>query len=169
MTITGWDERAQQPFERATDPEGVRLTNEDGTLIIGSQSGKYSLDMADQTYHWLAATLKGVEVDLDTRSLRFLHPETGDPLTSFPLEDIYEAQAELFTIDPGDSTEYHVFAFTGDGVEWTIQSLEDVGSNHTFNLLAVTDSHVVATAVAVDAFYNPSSPPGFKVWTAPIP
>jgi len=27
----------------------------------------------------------------------------------------------------------------------------------------------VATAVDVDSYYNPSSPPGFNVWTAPIP
>jgi hypothetical protein len=168
-TITGWDESTQQPFERTTDPDGVRLTNEDGTLIIGSQSGKYTLEMGDQTYHWLAAQLTGVEVDLDTGSLRFLHPETGDPLTSFPLEDIYEAQAELFTLDLVNSSEYHVFGFTSDGVEWTIQSLDDFGSGNTFNLLAVTGTHVVATAVDRAAFYDPSSAPGFAVWTAAIP
>jgi hypothetical protein len=167
-TIVGSDETSR-PFERTTDPEGVRLTNEDGTLIIGSPSGKYTLEMPDETYHWLASTLDGVEVDLDSRSLRFLDPETGDPLTSFPLEDIYQAQAELFTIDLGDSTGYAVFAFTSDGAEWTIQSLGDAGSGNTFSLLAVTETHVVAAAVDPAAFYDPSSAPGFEVWTAAIP
>lgn len=167
-TIEGWDERAGTP-DRAEDSQSVSITNQDGTLSIDALYGDYTLELADQTYEWPATSLNGLEVDLDTRSLSFLDPETGVPLTSFPLQDIIAAQSELAMFGPDESTRHGVFAFTSDGTEWTIQSLDDMGSGDTVTDLAVTETHVVATAVDSGAFYNPSFPPGFEVWTAAIP
>jgi hypothetical protein len=167
-TINGWDERAE-PSEQAPDSQSASITNRDGTLIMDAQSGEYTLELADKTYNWPATLLNGVAVDLDTRSLRFLDTESGDLLTSFPLEDIIAAQSELVTFGPAESTGYGVFAFTSDGTEWTIQTFDEMGSGHAVIDLAVTETHVVATAVDSGAFYDPSLPPGFEVWTAAIP
>lgn len=167
-TIEGSDEGA--PFPDTTlSPRTASITNQDGTLTIDARSGEYTLELADQTFTWPATTLQNVEVDLDTGSIRYLDPETGDPLTSFPLEDLIAAQSELLTIGSGDGTRYGVFAFTSDGTEWTIQSVDHMGSGDIVTHLAVTDTHVVAGAMDLGAFYNPSSPPGFNVWTAAIP
>jgi hypothetical protein len=151
------------------DPPSVTIANEDATLTFDFRSGTQTLELDDQTYTWPESSLQGIEVDLETRSLRYLDPESGDPLTSFPLDDMIDAQNEVVTIPLDESSRYGAFAFTSDGTEWTIQSLEQMGSNHAFTKLAVTETHVVAAAVDRNAFYIPSSSPGFKVWTAAIP
>ena len=166
MSIEGWDD--SQPFPTPNGSQPVRITNGDGTLNIDHQSSRYTLETLDSTITWSFTTRDGIEVDLDTASLRFLDPESGVPLTSFPLEDIMNAQREAFSMDRGDTNRYGVFAFTSDGDNWTIQSMEDLGPDDFIQLLAVTDEYVVAAGVDGVGFYSPSSPPGFEVWTAPI-
>jgi hypothetical protein len=168
MSIEGWDD-SPQPSPTPRDSHLVRITNRDGTLSIDQQSSRYTLETRDSTYTWSFTNRDGIEFDLDTAMLRFLDPESGEPLTSFPLEDIMNAQREAFSVEREDTNRYGVFAFTSDGEDWTIQSMEDLSPDYFIHLLAVTDKHVVATGVDGVGFYYPSSPPGFEVWTAPIP
>lgn len=168
MSIEGWDE-ALQPFQTTTDSQPVRISNGDGTLSIDHQARQYTLEILDRAYTWSATTRNGIEVDFETASLRFLDPESGELLTSFSLEDIMNAEREVFAEAPEDANRYGVFAFTADGDNWTIQSMEDLSSDHFIHLLAVTETHVVAAGLDPLGFYDPSSPPGFEVWTAAIP
>lgn len=168
MSIEGWDD-SQQPFPTPMSSQPVRIVNGDGTLTIDHQSSQYTLEILDRTYTWSITSRDGIEVDLETPSLRFLDPESGEPLISFPLEDIVNAQRDVFTMDRQDTNRHGVFAFTSDGNDWTIESMEELSSAEFAHLLAVTDRHVVAAAVDSAGFFNPSSPPGFEVWTAAIP
>lgn len=168
MSVEGWDE-AKQPFETIMDSQQVSVSNADGTLSIDHRSSQYTLEIQDRSYTWSVTAQNRIEVDFETASLLFLDPESGEPLTSFPLEDIMNAERELFAEAPGDANRYGVFAFTSDGDGWTIQSMEDLSPDHFIHLLAVTDKHVVAAGLDGVGFYDPSSPPGFEVWTAAIP
>jgi hypothetical protein len=168
MSIEGWDD-SPQPSPTPRDSRLVRITNRDSTLSIDQQSSRYTLETRDSTYTWSFTNRDGIEFDLNTAILRFLDPESGEPLTSFTLEDIMNAQREAFSVEREDTNRYGVFAFTSDGEDWTIQSMEDLSPDYFIHLLAVTDKHVVATGVDGVGFYYPSSPPGFEVWTAPIP
>ncbi|HEX6299517.1 MAG TPA: hypothetical protein VF148_03535 [Acidimicrobiia bacterium] len=169
MSIEGWDD-SQQPFPTPMGSQPVRIANGDGTLTIDHQSSRYTLETIDRTYIWSFTTQDGIEVDFETPSLRFLDPESGDPITSFPLEDIVDAQGDVLTMEREAVTNrYGVFAFTSDGEDWTIQSMEDLGPDDFIHLLALTDEHVVATGVDSAGYFHPSSPPGFEVWVAAVP
>jgi hypothetical protein len=168
-TIDGWDER--QVTEPTLSPDPPILTTEDARLTIDFNSGEYRLEKDREVHTW--STMSGapndVDIDLESATVNFLDPESGRPLASFAIEDIIGAQEDYIAASDPESTGYGAIAFTGDGNDWTIQSQGDMGSGRTITQLAVTDTHIVATAVDVDSYYNPSSPPGFNVWTAPIP
>jgi hypothetical protein len=167
VTVAGWDPTLQQP---APEIEPASISGEDGTLIIDFETGEYRLETADDTHTWsiTGATMPGVEVDLDRAMVRFSEPETDETMAEFPLEEVINAEDELVYVEPPDSGGYDAFAFTPDGVEWTIQTLDDVTATD-FYLLAVTDTHVIATGLASGGYFNSSSAPGFGVWTAAIP
>lgn len=168
-SVQGWD--VGEPVEPVMSTEPPTLSNQDAILTIDVYAGEYRLEKGEQVYRWpaMAGTPDGIDIDLDSASIQFLDPESGRQLASFQIEDIIEAQEAHIAAEDPRSPGYAAFAFTSDGTDWTIQSHDDIGSESSVTQLAVTDSHVVATAVALDAFYNPSSPTSFEVWTAATP
>jgi hypothetical protein len=168
--VNGWDEIP--PLEPTRSEELPTLSGDDGTLTIDIYSGEYRLEQGDQVHGWTAVSgvPAGIDVDLETATVHFLDRESGGVLASFQIEDIMQAQQDFLDAeqDP-QANDFATFAFTSDGTDWTVQSIDDIGSANNATQLAVTDTHVIATEWAYEGFYNPSSPPGFKVWTAVIP
>jgi hypothetical protein len=168
-TLDGWDER--QVTEPARSPDPPTLTTQDARLTIDFNSGEYRLEKDKEVHRWstMSGAPNNIDIDLESATVNFLDPESGMPLASFPIEDIIGAQEDYIAASDPESTGYGVIAFTSDGTDWTIQSQGDMGKGSTITQLAVTATHIVATAVDGDSYHNPSSPSGFKVWTAPIP
>lgn len=172
LIVGGWDDRLQ--FEEPTvTVEPATITGPDGTLTIDFEANEYRLETeaGERTWSGMPMTRAGIGVDLDAGTIEFFDPESETFLASFPLADLMEAQEQI-TYTGGwqnDLLGYNALAFTSDGEEWTIQSLDELGSGDMVHLLAVTDTHVVVTAISTAGFYEPDSPPGYKVWTAEIP
>jgi hypothetical protein len=168
--VNGWDETP--PFESPGSEELPILSGADGTLTIDIYSGEYRLDQGGQVHRWpaMSGVPRGVDIDIDTATVDFLDQESGEELASFQIEEIVQAQQDFLDAQQGPQTNgFATFAFTSDGTDWTIQSLEGIGSATHATQLVVTDTHVIATDWDHEGYYDSSSSPGFEVWTAAIP
>lgn len=177
--ITGWDRGSFEPVEPGEPPE---LTSNGATLTLDLYNGSYTLQTPDGTMHtWTTqrGTPEGVSLDMANAAITFHDPDTGDLIAAFPIEDIREVQNSYWAGHPSPAA-HHAFAFTPDGVEWTIQDLlatcpnegwcRIFGRDSSISHLEVTESHVVAIIVMSAAGrFDPTLPPGFQVWSAPIP
>jgi hypothetical protein len=167
VVVNGWKRNQEQWPEPLV--ESPSITSDDGTLTVDFASGEYRLDTGDGTHVWSGTSVRGIDVDLDRAMVIFSDVESDEILAEFPLEKIIGAQNEVIYPVPEDSGRYDAFAFTSDGEDWTIQTFDEVLGSSPFHLLAVTDTHVVATGLPASDYFDPSSPPGFEVWTASIP
>jgi hypothetical protein len=172
LIVEGWDDRVQ--FEEPTVAvEPATITGPEGTLTIDFEANEYRLETeaGERTWSGMSMTRTGIGVNLDAGTVEFFDPESSAFLAAFPLADLMEAQEQVTYTGAreDDFLGYNALAFTSDGEEWTIQSLDELGSGEMVHSLAVTDTHVVVTAMNAAGFYDPDSPPGFHVWTAEIP
>lgn len=177
VMITGWDGNVGA----ATD-DRPELTRDEATLTLNQSSGSYSLEIPDGSTHtWSmdgSSAPEGFVVDLANGAIDFHHPDTGEFLASFPIEDIART-LDSYRRGQSISASHLAFAFTSDGSEWTIQDLLETcphlgwcrvfGGDILVSHLEVTGSHVVAVAISNTGPYNPDLAPGFVVWSAQIP
>jgi hypothetical protein len=172
LIVEGWDDRLQVE-EPTVTVEPATITGPDGTLTIDFEANEYRLETqaGERTWSGLSMTRAGIGVNLDAGTIEFFDSESEAFLAAFPLADLMEAQEQGTHIGArqDDFLGYNALAFTSDGEEWTIQSLDELGSGEMVHSLAVTDTHVVVTAMNAAGFYDPDSPPGYEVWTAEIP
>jgi hypothetical protein len=169
--VSGWD---RDFFESPETVKPVMLTGNGITLTLDFYTGTYALETEDGTNHlWSTSgvTQEGVVPDLDTGTISFHDPETGDLLASFTIDEIVEAHDEYYSQYSGieSKSHYQAFAFTGDGAEWTIQDGGEAWEDHEVVLLEVAETHVIAVGYVYGMPYDPATPPAFGVWTAAIP
>lgn len=166
--ITGWDGSVPPQIDL---PDPVHLTSEDSTLVLDLATNTYSLETADGvTHRWSMneTTPEGISVDMEAAAIVFHDPESGDRLASFSIDEIAEGQNSYWGFRPW-STTHRAFAFTRDGVEWTIQDGAAIGADVEIMHLEVSETRVIAAGINNAGVYDPSLSPGFGVWSAAIP
>lgn len=169
--VSGWNPR--QAVTSADLPSPPSITSNGSTLTLDVSSSELRLERGEDTHIWRptysTTPPEGIEFDLDTTTIRFLDRETDELLAVFSIDEFMDLENRAISDrQPVDYASHQAFAFTANGADWTIQETASTEDN-IFHLLAVTDSHIVATDHALGGFYTPASPPGFEVWSADIP
>ena len=147
------------------------LTDDDATLRINSSSGNIELFSDGETFiwgMWSDQPQDGIEVDLEAGQIHFRHPETGERLASFGIDELGEAERGFGQLPETSDEHFQALVFSSDGESWTIQDTEtDFGESMRVLSLTVTNETVVALVLSWRNVYE--SEPGFEIWTAPIP
>lgn len=164
--INGWGELPGESLPQAPPT----LTNEDATLTLRFRSGEYTLDTGDPgkgPYRWSMGgdTPGGMQADLEAGTLSFHDPDTGELLATFDFASINQAANEYWS-NQGSRGNVQAFSFTDERGAWTIQDLTPMRGIE-IGLVEVTDSHVVLAGIRDD--FNPTTAPGFEVWSGEIP
>lgn len=162
--VNGWGDLAGEP-----PPERPQLTDGGATLTLEFRSGEYHLetDGGDAVYTWAMGGNRpgGMEADLAEGTLSFRDPATGEPLGTFDFTAINGA-ANSYWSQQGSRENVQALAFTNENLDWTIQDLATLGETEV-NLVEVSESRVVAAGIHEE--FNPTTAPGFSVWSAPLP
>ena len=117
---------------------------------------------------------EGVTYDLETSTLSFADPESGEVLISLTLAEIQQADQERFGDgDVGMPQEETVILFSQDETSWSVQSIgEAFDVEQGFPRLFVFDDFVLAAVQEVDlrAGFDPEYvPPPTRIWIGTLP
>ncbi|MGH3650411.1 MAG: hypothetical protein ACRDU9_06830 [Acidimicrobiia bacterium] len=166
--VEGWSQ-PDQPIALSTPP---RLTRDGVILTMNLDAGVLDLESGGQhhEYHIYGSTPpENIVVDLSTESVEFFDDQSGDLLSSFSFSELMAAAETYWSRDPFPER-YQAMAFTTDGVEWTIQDIEeDLGGAVWIRGLEVTADRVIALVSGLETPYVRDETPGFEIWSAPIP
>lgn len=166
--------RGSSPLSSLPEPTIHELKAQDGTVFTVDANGPgFQVFSDDGRHRW---TLDGAALDQDAIAIDIAgetvilrDPKTGEALATFEFAEIEKAQhAHAMATLPYALSE--ALAFTENGEEWVIQDMApEIGDTASIALLEVTASRVVAIVRnTVDSFLG-DAPPGFEVWSAPVP
>lgn len=160
--VNGWERRREM-----LEVEPATLTRDGATLTVNFQMSEYvvEVDGSSNTWSMTDENPEGVEADLDTGMVSFHHPDSGEHLASFDIDDINHAFFSQMT----PSGRHRALVFTPDGEEWTIQDLAPITVDTHIPFLEISRSHVMAVRVAGENLPFGAPTPGFEVWSAAIP
>ena len=116
---------------------------------------------------------EGVTYNLETSTLSFADPESGEVLITLTLEEIQQAEQQAFG-DVGMSREETVILFSQDETSWNVQSIgEAFGVEQAFPRLFVFDDFVLAAVQESDRLSvfedADSAPPPTRIWIGILP
>lgn len=167
--VIGWS--AESPVETVPTPAPT-LRDEGAILTMDYEMGQLTLVAGAETFNWsmyTSTTPEGMSVDLATGTISFSHPESGEHLGDFTLEDIETAEQTFWSYGWAGNEE-NAMVFSPDGETWTIQDpAASFGDEDLVYLLEVGESTVVAVTHSLRGLINPANAGGFSVWAAPIP
>lgn len=139
------------------------------TLHLDFDTGRLEVETDDRTYGWEMYTQDGpddgVTTDLETGTVIFSDPETGDFLGEVSYEDLIRMEEDYYRSREPES--HRALVFTPDGETWSIQDVgAEFGDSGRIGHLAIGAGEVAAAVfpawwLGVDG--------GFEVWTAPLP
>ena len=157
-------------------PQPEELAAQNGaTFFLEFRGGLFEFVRPETSTTWRRAadgspvTEGSMVVDPNARTVTLNDPVTGEKVASFTFEEIERAQREHnASLLPYEHLE--AFAYSQEGDTWTVQDMSaEIGGEASIWLLEVTDDRAVAVVQDTLAGLTGSGPPGFEVWSAPIP
>ncbi len=160
----------EEPPVVVISKDGMTVTFDEmfGAMIVSGDDGVVLLEVP---LHEEGAP-EGVTFDLETSTLSFADPESGEVLITLTLEEIQQAEQQAFG-DVGMSQEETVILFSQDETSWNVQSIgEAFGVEQAFPRLFVFDDFVLAAVQEFDprAGFDPEYvPPPTRIWFGILP
>jgi hypothetical protein len=170
--VDGW-RRNQTPPTPQGRPDPPTLRDGDAVLHLDFQEGVFELEIGDETLSWrLFQNLEleeGLGIDLETETIVFHDPDSGEELAAFGFDELDRAEARYWTWSFGEDR-FQALVFSPDGKRWSIQDAAESFGAGTLTLnVGIIDDRLVAVVVDVDDLYSNDGHAGFEIWSSPIP
>lgn len=160
----------EEPPVVVISKDGMTVTFDDmrGAMIVSGDDGVLlEVPMHEE------GTPEGITYDLETSTLSFADPESGEVLITLTLEEIQQAEQQAFG-DVGMSQEETVILFSQDEISWNVQSIgEAFDVEQAYLRLFVFDDFVLAAVQESEqhpVFENADSAPSpTRIWIGILP
>lgn len=166
--------RGSRPLPVLPEPTIQELTAEDGsTFTVDANGPGFQVFSSDGQQRWAldgsTVTDEAISIDPAEQTITLRDADSGEDLAVFTFAEIERVErAHAMSTLLYQLSE--ALAFTEDGEEWVIQDMApEIGERASISLLEVTASRIVGVVRStVDSFFG-DGPPGFEIWSAPLP
>jgi hypothetical protein len=174
LVVQGREETAK-PL--ASERGETTVTGSGGiTLTLDYERRVFVLEENGSTHTWempgpgADETPGGLDVDLEDEVVVFRDPHDGERLATFTFEQLQQAETRFRSARFSEAfqPQHHALVLNTGALEWEIKDLSAVvGDGQVVRLITVGSDHVVV--VTDEAVILEKSPPGFEIWSAPLP